>query len=317
MLAPSRWRMALLAVAVCALPARAVRPPDGVDLAISRALAWLSSTETDPFSGGVASFRQFTIEVECWHRLAALEEAGEARRSFEREAGARISRAAQAEALRGVLRSAGGQDALTEVALLAARARAHGLDPAPFAVVLAENRRQIETEVARVPPSIRILYAALLPAAGVPPPVTVGEELPRGMLARRPAETDMTLADVYYLTHEIFALSDYALGSLNGMDPEQTAYLLRVLPFFATFYAAGNNLDILGELLACMVAAGMADTHAYQEGIRCLLERQNPDGSFGTPDPGALGRPAVPGDYLHATLNGLTPLLLDRRLRNR
>jgi hypothetical protein len=81
---------------------------------------------------------------------------------------------------------------------------------------------------------------------------------------------------------------------------------------FTVFYATWNSLDVVGELLTCLSAAGIQNTWGYQEGIRVLLERQNADGSFGGPDPLALDRPVMAEEVLHPTMNCLTALLLDQ-----
>ncbi len=291
--------------------------PEDLDASLQRATEWLATVSVDPFSDGVESFRRFAVEVECWHRLWALESDGPRRDLFDRETASRLAKAGDPERLKRILSETEGRDALTEMALLASRSGEHGIDPRPFRLALEAHRALLEEEIKRAPPSLRILYASLLPAAGVGSPLPPAEARPGGMLARRPAEIDLTLRDVYHLTHEVFALCDYGLRPLGPLPPEEQAYLLRVLPFFATYYAVGGHLDISGEVLICMVAAGLTDTRAYREGVRTILERQNPDGSFGAPDVAAIGRPLEAGDYLHPTLNGVTVLLLERRLRNR
>ncbi len=166
-------------------------------------------------------------------------------------------------------------------------------------------------EVEKVPPSVRLLYAVYLPPCGIDLGLSVSSLRARGMLADRPGEASLTMTDVYYLTHEIFAYTDYGTKPLLGLSDAERQYLLRVLPFFTVFYAAWNNLDLVGELLACLSAADMRSTWAYQEGVRVLLERQNPDGSFGGPDPRTLDRPVLAVEALHPTMNCLTVLLLD------
>ena len=284
---------------------------EGIDPALRRAEDWLVAVRVDPFAGSVPAFRRFVLEVEAWHRLWALAPTEAERSRLTGEVRPRLQAALDRAGLKEILAMPEGNEAFSEMAVLADRCRTHGFDPGPIAEALAANRAALRAEVESAPASAQAVYAAYLEAAGSPIRLKGEEILARGMLRLRPREIDLTLADVYYLTHEIFARSDYALSKLRGLAPEEEAYLLRVLPFFALFYARLGKIDILGEILTFLHAAGMRDTHAYREGIRTLLERQEPDGSFR--DAGA--GPARPdrSDRLHPTLNAITALALERR----
>jgi hypothetical protein len=287
--------------------------PDDLDGAIERATGWLGGVHVDPFAGAALDLRLFTVEVEAWHRLAATESDPTRRSRFEDETLVRLRQAQDETRLEAILATPEGSTVFSELVVLAARCREHGIDPEPIRRVLQNHLGALTAEARRAPPSIGALYAAYLPKAGIESPLAAAEFRTRGMLSRRPAEVDLGLADVYYLTHEIFADCDYGLSQLRPTVTEERTYLLRVLPFYALLYAGLGNLDILGELLVCLHAAGMRDTYGYREGVRVLLERQNPDGSFGSPDARSLGRTVGPADYLHPTMNGLTALLLERR----
>ena len=280
--------------------------------AISRATQWLGTVRLDPFSGGAPSFRTYTTEADTWHRLWVFETDPERRRVLERVVIERLGRVLDPEQLERLLAGPDGSTMLTEIAVLASRSREHGLDPRALREALSARRGMVLAEIGRVPPSIRALYGAYLPSAGLDPPFSLEECRRTGMLAARPREIDFGLADVYYLTHELFAYTDYAMQPLQGLPEVERTYLLRVLPFWTLFYALLNNLDVTAELVACLHAAGMRDTYAYREGIRVVLECQNPDGSFGAPSSRTLGRPAQPADFLHPTMNCLTALLLER-----
>ncbi|MFB3907089.1 MAG: hypothetical protein ACE15D_01700 [Candidatus Eisenbacteria bacterium] len=274
-----------------------------------RAVAWLRTVQVDPFTGDAMDFRRFVTEVETWHRIWVFERPGPRKDEARREVESRLRRALDRDRLGAVLDSPGGSEAFTEFALLASRCRIHGLDPGPIGDALRSREARLRREVQRVPPSLAALYAVYLPAAGIDPGVDAAALRSRGLLASRPDETAMDLAAAYYLTHEIFAYTDYATGARLDLSPAEGDWLLRVGPFFTVLYSVLNNIDIVGELLCCLQVAGMRDTYAYREGVRVLLERQNPDGSFGAPDPKSLGRPAIPADYLHPTLNAVAVLL--------
>lgn len=280
--------------------------------AVARGVAWVENAEISPFKEGAASLRMYTMEIEARHRIWLLEKDPDRRERIDASLKARLAMVLDEGRLRAALAGEGGSGAFTEIAVLADRCRQHGLDPAPLCTSLLEHRELLRAEVDKVPPSVRLLYAAYLPACGIDLGLSATALRRKGMLANRPAEVDLTLTDVYYLTHEIFAYTDYGTKPLLDLSDVERLYLLRVLPFFTVFYAAWNNLDLVGELLACLWAADMRASWAYEEGIRVLLERQNPDGSFGGPDPRTLDRPVLTEEVLHPTMNCLTVLLLDQ-----
>jgi hypothetical protein len=296
-------------VALAVAPPTPLRPDPRIDGALESAICWLPRAEAEPFASGAESFRLFMIDVESWHRLSVLHPDPVRRKSFETETVLRLRKGLDAGRLGSMLSGPDGRRALTEVAVFGRRCRDHGIDPAPVGQALAANRRMLDREIARDPVSLQAVFAAYLPASGVPSPIGIEACRATGMLANRPREIDLTLADVYYLTHEIFAYSDYAMVPMREIPPAEAAYLRRILPFYTIFYLALGQVDVGAELITCMHAAGMRDTYGYREGIRVLLDRQNPDGSFGTAEPARAGDPAA---YSHMTMNAMTALLLER-----
>jgi len=283
-----------------------------VGSAIARASAWLDGVQVAPFLYGATSFRLFAMEIEARHRLWLAARGESSRKSeLDQQIRGRLAQALDAEKLREVLTGEDGALCFTEMAVLAKRCRDHGLDPAPFGSALDANLDRLRADVDRLPPSLQVLHAVYLPAAGIDLGLDAAQLRRKGMIAGRPAEADLTLAEIYYLTHEIFAHTDYGALPLTGFSEGEERFRGRALSFFAIVYGSVNNLDILSEILICMASAGLADGWAYEEGIRVLVERQNQDGSFGGPDPRSLGRPLLPTDFLHATMNGLGCLLLD------
>jgi hypothetical protein len=264
----------------------------------------------EPYAGDVLSFRLFVVEAECWHRLWELEPDTRKKAVYADEARRRYESAMNPEALGDLLGRQNETKIWNETLILIHRSREHGVNVRPLADVVKLDLSELEMEIARVPPSLKALYAAYLSAARIDLGLSLEDLRRQGMLARRPREMDLTLADVYYLTHEIYAFTDYASIPLRA-SPEEAAYLRRVLPFYTLFYSSLNNLDIVGELASCLHSAGMRDTFAYQEAIRVLMERQNFDGSFGFIDPRGREAPPDPREYLHPTMNALWVLGLE------
>jgi hypothetical protein len=290
-------------------PARSSAPRDvHLRRRVPRGLA--RTAHVEPYAGDPLSFRLFTVEADCWHRLYLLEPDATKKAIYGEEARERYLNAVNQEALADLLGRQGETQVWNEVLILIDRGREHMVNVKPLADAMRLYLPDLELEISRVPASLKALYAAYLPAAKIDLGLSLHDLRRQGMLASRPRETDLTLADVYYLTHEIYAHTDYAAIPLSP-SPEEAAYLLRVLPFYTLFYANLNNLDIMAELASCLHAVGMRDTYAYQEAIRVLVERQNPDGSFGLIDPRGRERPPEPREYLHATMNALWALRLD------
>ncbi len=319
------WRGGLgTAIAALTLLLMIPRPVGGdsdgraarIDAVVERATRWLGTIRVSPFEQGIPSLRNFTVEVETWHRLWFVEKDAARRSALDQEVRERLRLVLDETRLDRVLAGTDAAEAFTELAVLARRCTQHGMDPAPIGAALGRQIDALKAEVARVPTSLKIVYASYLPDAGIDLGLSVAGLRGAGMLAGRPREIDLTLADIYYLTHEIYAYTDYASQSLGELSHDERTYLLRVLPFYAIFYSALNNLDVASELVSCLHAAGMTDTWGYQEGIRVIVERQNPDGSFGTRDARALGRAVEPADYLHPTMNCIWALLLDRRIND-
>lgn len=286
---------------------------DAIDKSIGAARSWFATLRLEPFAEGLDGFRNYVLGVETRHRIWLVEKSPAARSETEESLRAELRRAMDADRLGVLLADPNAAKAYTDVAVLADRCLIHGVDPAPTREAMRRERDRVLAEVRRAPPSLVALYAKYLPAAGLAEIASSLDWERSTIVARKPREADLTLNDVYYLTHEIFALTDYASQPLPAIAPEDRAYLVRVLPFYTLFYCSLGNLDIAAELLSCLHAAGMEDTWGYQDGIRTLVERQNPDGSFGTRDERSMGRPIQAADYLHPTMNCLWALLLDRQ----
>ena len=301
----------LLFLVLHTLPSRAGERQEVLAASLQRAVDWLRTVRIDPFTGGILPFRIYTVEVETWHRLWALETDPERREGLRGELVSRLEEILDPVRFEELMAGPEAREAFTEAAILAVRCTTHGLDPVPITRALQGRREALLEEIGNAPPSIQALYAVLLPPIGIDPGLSPDRVRREGMLARRPREVDLTMADIYYLTHEIYARTDYALEPLAGLSPEESIWLLRVLPFYTLFYLALDRLDIAAELVTCLHAAGMGDTFAYREGIRGIVESQNADGSFGAPASRTLGGPVEAADLLHPTMNCVTALALE------
>jgi hypothetical protein len=84
---------------------------------------------------------------------------------------------------------------------------------------------------------------------------------------------------LYAVTHVVYTLNDYSQYQLSPRWlPEEHAFLKTNL----REAVATQDPDMMGEFLDSLRSFGLADTHPLiRTGIRFLLARQNPDGSWG------------------------------------
>ncbi|MBI5509123.1 MAG: hypothetical protein HY903_10250 [Deltaproteobacteria bacterium] len=129
--------------------------------------------------------------------------------------------------------------------------------------------------------------------------------LEAGVIARRVEPAKLTNDEVYALTHEVYAVYEY--GDRRDIDPFDSAskaYLRTTVEELIRRYVAKGDPDLAGELVECLHYLRMQDSPAYADGVRFLLDSQNPDGSWGTyaRQEKRLGEFVNHGFRLHTTL---------------
>lgn len=104
---------------------------------------------------------------------------------------------------------------------------------------------------------------------------------PKALNRSRDISEDDFEQQIYFVTHWIYALSDYGARPLcRERHPKIYAFLCDVFP---DAFEHGN-LETLGEVIECLKLFGdMNADPAFQPGLRSILKRQNPDGSWGSP----------------------------------
>ena len=152
---------------------------------------------------------------------------------------------------------------------------------------------------------------AAMERAGVTPRASSTSFRSAGVLASRPREVTMGAAAIAALTAEIFAASDGGRRQFTDLTAPERTYLRRVLPYFGMAMTLLRREESAADLLTCMRTTGMTGTYGYREGMRRLLERQNPDGSFGeSTSPDGRARAA---EQLAPTAAAVTAIVLERR----
>lgn len=289
-------------------------PPSTAALraACGRAQRWLERVQVDPFAGnGVDSLRLFALEVECWDRIARAQAPGPERSRAEGQLAARLRRVCDARRLRGRFEGPGGSAGLLDALFLVERCKERGLDPEPLVAAIRAGKDLMESEIGRMPPSMAMFYSSAMERAGIAPGIPSSSYRSAGMLAARPREVTMNASAISALVAEIFAASDGGRASLERLQPAEESYLHRVLPHLAMTATLFRRLETAADLLSCLNTAHMTETYGYREGLRTLVERQNPDGSFG--DSGAPGGRARVVELLAPTTAAVTAMSLELR----
>ena len=138
------------------------------------------------------------------------------------------------------------------------------------------------------------------------------------LISRRANPYLLRLGQAYDLTHEVFVPHDYG-GKLqtDQFSRDDRVYLRRALEVLATVWIARKDVDLVGELLACIRYTGNHDLQVYRDGLSLILASQQPSGAFG--DYEKL-RPQRGDDvdlalYLHTTsvVMDILPLAFSRR----
>jgi hypothetical protein len=117
---------------------------------------------------------------------------------------------------------------------------------------------------------------------GLPEPYPLAAGFERGIIHGQPDPYKLNEQETYALTHEIFV--PYRYGDdldADFFNAEQKQYLRHALDRLTVHYIMRNDPDIVSELLSCMRYLRFTDLPVYREGLSYLLDRQNPDGSWG------------------------------------
>jgi hypothetical protein len=113
---------------------------------------------------------------------------------------------------------------------------------------------------------------------------TLGELLRERGTAAVACSRELTEDDleqqIYFLTHWVYALTDYGTRPLPaGAEPSLHRCLRRLLPDAV----AAGNVETLGEVVECLRLFGHgSEERLLAPALRLLLRRQNPDGSWGS-----------------------------------
>jgi len=153
---------------------------------------------------------------------------------------------------------------------------------------------------------------------GLAPPKELQDPFKNTLISRRANPYLLAMGQVYDLTHEVFVPYDYG-GKLttDQFDRGDREYLRRALEVTTTVWIARKNVDLVGELLACLRYTGNHDLQVYRDGLSLILASQRPDGAFGDHEKyrKEWGDRLDLGLYLHTTsvVIDILPLAFSKR----
>jgi len=111
----------------------------------------------------------------------------------------------------------------------------------------------------------------------------------------------MTLT-VYYLTHEIFSLTDFGELPPPSVIANNQAFFSQLFDKTIQWSMAIKHIDLLAELIMCVKMLDLKDVPSFQEGIEFVLSSQEDNGTFG------ITNPTLPNIYRHGILVSMMAL---------
>lgn len=286
--------------------------------AIDRLIPWMETSRLHPTAGGLDEFRFYVLELRTWHLLALYEIDPARREALRRVVQQRLSPLEAGDALVALLEGARVQRYIADLLVLMAIAADVDYSAPSLDRALPELVREgLDAPLRPVP--LQIALVSLIRDLGLEIGPTVEALRPRGMLRLQPPRDSLDRMQVYFLTHEVFGLSDYGLRPMK-LDPGERAYLERSLPFWSQQYRAALDPDLLAEIVICDQVVGTTDSAIYRDAVRFLLACQSPNGYFMEPPKAQIDAQLRPADRMHLqmvvlqALLGHEALLVGRRL---
>ncbi|MGA1864789.1 MAG: DUF6895 family protein [bacterium] len=111
----------------------------------------------------------------------------------------------------------------------------------------------------------------------------------------------MTLT-LYYLTHEIFCLTDFGELPPPSIITNNQAFFSEFFDKTIQWSIAIGHTDLLAELIMNVKMLELKDVPSFQQGVEFILSRQEDNGSFG------ITNPTLPNIYRHGVLVSIMAL---------
>ena len=188
-----------------------------------------------------------------------------------------------------------------------------GLDISRYRAGIAAAKGRLDAHLRERGPHQRRAFHGYYQHFGLTEPFTLEGALEQGLIARKAPPDELARADVYALTHEVYAAYDF--GDRQDEEPfadPERLYLRGALPRLAATWRDRHDPDLVAELVACLRYLRFTGDPEYPGALRYLLDAQNADGSWGDYQAARarLGDLVKQGFYLHTTMVAIEALSL-------
>ncbi len=181
-----------------------------------------------------------------------------------------------------------------------------GLDIGSYLEEIRAVKPRLDEHLQKRGPWQRAMFAEYYDRFGLAKPGSLpAAPLTAGVISRRLPLDRFDDNACYDLTHEVFVAFDYGFSKTQKvLSTGDLAYAREVLPRLVDRYRTRGNPDLAAELVSCMTYLGWRSDEAYRRGIDFLLDRQNPDGTWGDYERfrPSYGRYLEQEVYLHTTM---------------
>ena len=306
-------RHVIAAIALAATAAPVSIPKDKLAEVRSKAAAWMASIDADPVrvrhEKGMKGKKHMVEAMHTYlylYRLAA----GEKERQVYRARFAQLARATgrpEYHNLAAVPLAEFREDSTSY--LNACLVMEHfGLDTAHYRAEIKKVLPRILEDVPRRGVNQQIAFRYMLDKLKLGDKFRVDDLIPLTVVRKRKPLAQLSVAEQYDVTHEIFPLGEFGRQKITAFDAADREYLRRLMAEMVAQYTAVNNVDLLAEALVCMRYLDFEAMPEYRKGLDYILTHQNPNGSFGSYERERaqmrLTRPKYDvdlGGYLHTT----------------
>jgi hypothetical protein len=282
--------------------------------AMTRARAYLDALEVDPIKLRASHLKGKKKLVEALDAYARLYEiaAPEARPAIR----ARVGVLAQAtlDARYHDMQTSDDRDfhedatSYLRAALLLDRM---GIDVSRYRAEIAAMKPRLDQHMRERGAHQRRTFHAYYQHFGLAEPFPLEGALGQGLIARKPDPDTLERADVYALTHEVYAAYEFGdkLDEEPFADPERL-YLRGALPRLVVAWQGHRDPDLVAELVTSLRYLRFTGDPVYAEALGYLLDGQNASGSWGSYEPlrARFGDLVEQGFYLHTTMVAIEAL---------
>lgn len=106
----------------------------------------------------------------------------------------------------------------------------------------------------------------------------------------------------YFLTHEIFSLTDFGELPPPAIIADNKAFFAELLDRSIQWTVAIAHVDLLAELIMCVKMLNLEDVPSLNQGIAFILSKQEENGTFG------ITNPSLSNLYRHGVLVSMMAL---------